>query len=226
MPRHVEADGSTNLNGSPTILLVMVPGMGMRAADFQANGFIAAVEQRRWPVMVTLPEPEADAYLDGSAEVRLLRDIEAAQRETGSSRVWMAGISLGCRAILGCVRLRPDLAEGLMLLTPYLASTGLVAEVARTGGLRRWAETGRERGEPDRAFLAWLATTPPATLPRILMGHAQEDRFANTATMLADLIPAERMIGVPGGHDWTSWISLWHLMLEQDPFGLAASVAV
>jgi pimeloyl-ACP methyl ester carboxylesterase len=226
MPRRVEAAGSTTLTGNPTILLVMVPGMGMQAGDFQAKGFIAAVEQRRWPVTVTTSEHKADAYLDGSVEVRLLRDIEEAQRATGTSRVWMAGISLGCRAILGCVRLRPDLAEGLLLLTPYLASTGLIAEVAGTGGLRRWAEMSRERDEPDRAFLTWLATTAPARLPWMLVGHAREDRFANTAAMLADLIPAERMIGVPGGHDWTSWTLLWHLMLEQDPFGLAASEIV
>jgi hypothetical protein len=93
----VEAGGSRKLNDSQMTLLVMVPGMGMRVGDLQSKGLITAVGQRRWPVTVKVLEPEADAYLDGSIEVCLLRDIEQAQRATGVSRVWLAGISLGCR---------------------------------------------------------------------------------------------------------------------------------
>jgi hypothetical protein len=40
--------------------------------------------------------------------------------------------------------------------------------------------------------------------PRMLVGHALDDRFANTAGMLADVIPGDQMISIPGGHDWTS----------------------
>jgi pimeloyl-ACP methyl ester carboxylesterase len=225
MPRQIKTSAGGRMSSDQAVLLAMVPGMGMCTGDLQARGFITAVEQRHWPVTITTLEPNADAYLDGLAEVRLLRDVEQAQRASGASRIWMAGISLGCRAILGCIRLRPDLAEGLMLLTPYLASTGLVAEVLRAGGLQSWADVNQGRDEPDRSFLAWLAATPPARLPQVLVGHALDDRFATTAAMLAGMVPEDRMISVPGGHDWASWTSLWHLMLERDPFGLTASVA-
>jgi pimeloyl-ACP methyl ester carboxylesterase len=204
-------------------LLALVPGMGIRQADFHARGLIAAVEQRQWPVAIATVDAGLDAYLDESIEARLLDGIDEARRAAGASRVWLGGISLGCLGILRCVRARPGVAEGLMLLTPYLASTGLVAEVVRAGGLRRWAAATRRR-DHDLAPLAWLATTPLSELPRMLVGHALGDRFAATAAIIAELLPADRAVSVAGEHDWTSWQQLWRLMLERDPFGQSASL--
>jgi pimeloyl-ACP methyl ester carboxylesterase len=202
----------------PEVLLVMVPGMGMQEADFHAKGLTTAVAQRGWPVTIAIVDPGVDSYLDNSVETRLLAGIAEATHTSGARRVWLAGISLGCQAILRAIRLRPDLAEGAMLLTPYLASTGLIAEADRAGGLRRWAATNRRRDQPERDFLAWLATASPAELPFLLIGRARIDRFASTATMLADLVPAGRLLTVSGEHDWASWTALWDLMLDQQPF--------
>ncbi len=226
MPPHADAAISPN-NRRPT-LLVLVPGMGMRAADFGANGMIAEVERRGWPVTVTAIDPGPDAYLDGSVEQQLLDGIEQARAAAGASRIWLAGVSVGCQGLLRCVRRRPDLVEGalvegLLLLTPYLASTGLIAEVVRRGGLRRWALSQPRIAKPEPAFLAWLATTP--ALPRMLVGQAEHDRFATTATLLAALIPDGRMISVPGQHDGVSWAALWRLMLDRDPFSQPMTVA-
>lgn len=202
----------------PDVLLVMVPGVNMRAADFHAYGLTTAVEQRGWRIAVATVDLELDAYLDGSVEVCLLDSIAEAQRAVGARRIWLAGISLGCQAILRCVRSQPDLAEGLILLTPYLASTGLIAEVNRAGGLRCWLAASGGRPKAERALLDWLAKTPSTLLPHMLLGHATRDRFAATTTMLADLIPADQVITVSGEHDWASWRALWHLMLDQHPF--------
>jgi pimeloyl-ACP methyl ester carboxylesterase len=221
MPPRVEAALGTD--GDRDTLLVMVPGIGMREGDFHARGLVAAVEQHCWPLAIATVDPGLDAYLDGSVEARLLDGIDEARRAAGVSRVWLAGISLGCQGILRCVRARPGVAAGLMLLTPYLASTGLIAEVVRAGGLRRWAAANRGREQAERALLAWLATTPPGELPPMLVGHALGDRFATTAAMLAELLPDGCALSVAGEHDWTSWQQLWRLMLQRDPFGLAAA---
>jgi pimeloyl-ACP methyl ester carboxylesterase len=208
------------------LLLVFVPGIGMDARDFEANGLTGAVRERSWPVATAIIDPGPDAYLDGSVATRLLDSIAAAQRAAGANRVWLAGISLGCQAILRCVRARPDLAEGLILVTPYLASTGLIAEVSRAGGLRRWAASNIGRNELERALLSWLAATPAAELPRILVGRAVADRFATTATLLADLLPDDQVTSVAGAHDWKSWRNLWNLILDQNPFESRRVVAI
>src|ERR1700722_8052453 len=94
--------------GGADILLVMVPGMGMTAADFDTEGVNDLVSQTGWPISVAAVDPGADAYLDGTLESRLLAGIAAARRGAGTARIWLAGISLGCQAILRCVRLQPD----------------------------------------------------------------------------------------------------------------------
>jgi pimeloyl-ACP methyl ester carboxylesterase len=199
------------------IVLAMVPGMGMQAGDFDTQGLNGAVAERGWPVAIATVDPGPDAYLDGSVETRLLDGIADARRATGATRVWLAGISLGCQGILRCVRVRPDLAEGLILLTPYLGSTGLIAEIVRTGGLRRWSIANAGRPEPERALLCWLATTPLTGLLPIFVGRALGDRFAATATMLEELLHPDQISSVPGAHDWASWRLLWGLILDQNP---------
>jgi pimeloyl-ACP methyl ester carboxylesterase len=206
-------------------VLVMVPGMGIEAGDFHTEGLIGAFEQRGWPAVIRTVDPGLDAYLDGSVETRLLEGIAEVQRDSGSKRIWLAGISLGCQAILRCVRLRPGLAEGLILLTPYLASTGLIAEIGKAGGIRRWSRSNIGREEPERALLTWLATTPLSELPHIFVGQALGDRFVATATMLADLLPVEQVMSVPGEHDWASWGGLWRMILDQNPFEQPAAAA-
>ncbi|WP_428537522.1 alpha/beta fold hydrolase [Rhodopila sp.] len=200
----------------------MVPGTGIRGTDFQAKGLIAAVDQQNWPMAIATVDPGLDAYLDGSVAARLLDGINQARHAAGASRVWLGGISLGCQGILRCVRARPGLADGLMLLTPYLASTGLIAEVVRAGGLRRWAATNPAQ-QPDRALLMWLATTPPSELPPILLGHALQDRFATTTAVMAEMLPDGRVVSVAGAHDWQSWQLLWRLMLQRNPFATPAA---
>jgi pimeloyl-ACP methyl ester carboxylesterase len=201
------------------ILLILVPGAGITAPDFEAQGFIDAINQRGDGISVVAIDPGMDAYLDGSVETRALAAIDQARREAGAARVWLAGISLGCQAILRCMRRRPGLAEGLILLTPYLASTGVIAEVSRAGGLRCWAETPGVAETQRDPLLSWLAAGPAEALSRILLGYARADRFAATATLLADLLPAHRVASVPGAHDWESWRELWRLVLDGKPFG-------
>jgi hypothetical protein len=136
----------------------------------------------------------------------------------------LAGISLGCQGILRCVRRQPALAAGLLLLTPYLANTGLIAEVVRSGGLRRWAASHQTPTQPEQSLLAWLGTAPGPSLPPMVVGHAERDRFATTALLLADVVPPGQMLSVPGPHDWTSWVPLWRQMLDRNPFNQKMAV--
>jgi hypothetical protein len=189
----------------------------MNGAEFAAEGLIDAVTRHDRGVRVHVVDPGTDAHLDGTATQRLLDGISAAHRDAGAARLWLAGISVGCQAILRCVRARPGLADGLILLTPYLASTGLIAQIGRAGGLTAWAGVAAEDTE-EASLLRWLATTPHADLPRILLGRARADRFAATATLLAELVPPEHVASVPGGHDWESWRALWDLLLARSGF--------
>ena len=90
----------------------MVPGMGMQGGGFPHHRDDRRGRAARLAGIGRDVDPGPDAYLDGSVEDRLLDGIAEAQSRDWRIRVWLAGISLGCQAILRCVRARPDLAEG------------------------------------------------------------------------------------------------------------------
>lgn len=205
------------------VLLVMVPGIGMTASDVGSQGLIGAAEASHRPIRIIVVDSGFDGYLDGSVETNLIATIARARDQFCPGRVWLTGISLGCQALLRCVKTQPDLAQGLILLTPYLASTGLIAEIARAGGLRAWSRANTGATEPERALMTWLAKTPMSALPSIFVGHAAADRFAMTAGLVAELLPADRVVTVPGAHDWASWKTLWQLILDRQPFGSVPS---
>ena len=117
---------------------------GHHRRDFDAKGLIwAGVEMRHWPVTTAVVDPGPDSYLDGSVEARLLDGISQARDAVLPNRLWLAGISLGCQGVLRCVRAQPDLAEGVILLTPYLANTGLIAQIVQPAACRAGRCQGR-----------------------------------------------------------------------------------
>lgn len=194
------------------VLLVMVPGAGIVAGDFAAQGLVDEATRRCPGLAVRAVDPGIESYLDGSVEQRLLAGIATVRCETGAARVWLAGISLGCQGILRGMRRSPGLADGIILMTPYLGSTGLIAEIAGAGGLRSWRPASPT---PEAAVLAWLAG---ARLPRTILGRVLADRFATTSDLLAALLPPEDVVAVAGGHDWPGWRALWPRILNREPF--------
>ena len=48
-------------------LLVILPGMGMKADDFVAHGFVSAVHVRGLPIDILAAQPELDTYLEGQS---------------------------------------------------------------------------------------------------------------------------------------------------------------
>ena len=66
---------------------------------------------------------------------------------------------------------------------------------------------------------AWLAQYTPEdkNYPEMLLAYGTEDRFARAHRLVADLLPEDRVVAVPGGHDWESWRVLWERLLGMTP---------
>ena len=107
--------------------------------------------------------------------------------------------------------------EGIVLLAPFLGTRGLIAEVTRAGGLHAWQPGAGAAEDEERRFLAWLReyrAGDPAW-PRVHLGYGTEDRYAPASAILAPLLPASRVVAVPGGHDWDTWLRLWDALLDR-----------
>jgi len=197
-------------------LLVMLPGAGMKAQEFVEHGFVAALRARAIPVDVVIADAHADLYLDGSILERLRADVILPAMGRGYDALWMLGISLGGMGALGYAREHPRQIEGILLLAPFLGVPGMIAEVRRAGGLAHW-QPGSVAGDRERAVLAWLREPGPGP-PLLFLGYGRGDRFAAGHALLAERLPAARVVTEKGGHDWETWAKLWQQILDRQPF--------
>ena len=61
-----------------------------------------------------------------------------------------------------------------------------------------------------------------AGLPPVYLGFGDADRYAAPSRMLARGLPPERVVVLPGGHDWPTWLQLWRVLLAKLPFAVTA----
>ncbi|HXZ02373.1 MAG TPA: alpha/beta hydrolase [Stellaceae bacterium] len=202
------------------VLLVMLPGVGMEPEDFAAHGFIAAVRSRGLPVDIIAVGADLDLYLDQTIAADIDGALIAPARAEGYRRIWLLGLSLGGMGALLYARAHGASIDGVILLAPFLGTPGMVAEVARAGGLACWQPGEIAADDGERALLGWLkdyaAALPPR--PTLYLGYARGDRFAEGHALLAARLPAEQVVVGEGGHDWQSWERLWRQVLDKRPF--------
>lgn len=202
------------------VLLVMLPGVGIEAADFADHGLIASLHGRGLPVDVAAVRPALDHYLDGTIAAALHDTVVAPAQAAGYARIWLLGISLGGMGALLYASAASAPVEGIVLLAPFLGTQGTVAEVAAAGGLPTWLPENSSATDAERRMLLWLKEflTKPAATPAIYLGYGRDDRFARGHTLLADRLPRDRVITADGGHDWPTWAALWRTLLDAEPF--------
>jgi pimeloyl-ACP methyl ester carboxylesterase len=206
------------------ILLVVLPAAKALPQDLVDEGFIGVIRDRGLPVDAAVVDAPADYYLERNVGERLAADFITPMRAKGYRRLWLMGMSVGGMGCIAYAHKHAAEVEGTILLAPFLCARGLVAQILRAGGLGRWQPGALAMDDEDAGLLFWLkqyrADAPQ--LPAIYLGFGSEDRFAATSQMLAQQLPAERVVSVPGQHDSRTWLGLWKLLLEKNPFGVEA----
>ncbi len=198
------------------VLLIMLPGVGMAAAEFAAQGMVAAV-QALGAIDVIAVQPALEFYLDGDLAAALQREVITPALAGAQKRVWLLGISLGGMGALLYASAYPEHVEGVVLLAPFLGTKGFVAEVAKAGGLRAWTGQNSVGTNMEQKLLVWLqnyVARPPARQV-LYLGYGGQDRFAPGHRLLGDCLPADCVITAPGGHDWESFVPLWRALLAR-----------
>lgn len=200
------------------VLVVMLPGAGFGPSDFAERGFVSDLD--RWGgrvrgVVANIPETR---YLDGDIAPWLHETCIAPARREGTERLWLLGISLGGMGALMSLRAGLAQVEGLMLLSPFLATRGSIASVVRAGGLKEWTPPPVGPADVEIGFLTWLKSSPLIPIP-VHLGCGLDDRYVPASQLLAAQLPPSRTYFTQGGHDWLTWSRLWRSMLDSNPFG-------
>lgn len=201
-------------------LLVMLPGAHLLPSDFARHGFLEDLHARGGPVDAIAAGLKPDDYLDGDVGARLHRAVIAPALERGYKRLWLLGISLGGMGAMLYARAHKARVDGIILLAPFLATRGTIAEVIAAGGLAAWEPGPLSRTDIERGLLAWLKSRPFArgARPRLLLGYGGADRYADASRLLAAHMPPDQIAVAEGGHDWPTWTTLWRRLLDATPF--------
>lgn len=199
------------------ILLLMLPGAKNTPQQLVENGFIRALRERNFPVDVLALDAHVDLYLDRDDIERLLHHALDEIRAQGYRRIWLLGISLGGSGAMICATQRTPEIEGVILLAPFLGTRGLIAEVEAAGGLHHWQAGEIGSRDHERALIEQIQRSPldSQEFPTICLGYGSEDRYRGASILLSERLPQHRVTVMSGGHDWETWIALWHALLNK-----------
>jgi pimeloyl-ACP methyl ester carboxylesterase len=202
------------------ILLLMLPGAKNTPQQLVENGFIRALRERDLPVDVLALDAHVDLYLERADIERVLHHALDQVRAQGYRRIWLLGISLGGSGAMICTTQRTPEIEGVFLLAPFLGTRGLIAEAEAAGGLRRWQAGEIGSRDHERALLEHIrrGSLEAGSFPPIYLGYGSEDRYRGASMMLSEHLAPHRVSVIPGGHDWETWINLWRILLDKQPF--------
>lgn len=198
-------------------LVVMLPGAHIRLGDFESEGFVPALRERSWPADAVALGLDLADYVEPDFPARLHDCVVAPALRQGYARISLMGISLGGMGALLYAGAHPELTGGVILLAPFLATRGTIAEVVAAGGLGAWEPDPHVPANVERGLLAWLKSPAfkAAIRPRLILGYGTEDRFAEASMLLAGVMPPDRVIAAAGGHDWPTWVRLWRRILDE-----------
>jgi pimeloyl-ACP methyl ester carboxylesterase len=207
VPLHTESYPAS-ATGPASTLLVLMPGRGDAATAFAEHGFIADLRAAGMAVDVVAPDASMGYYMKETIVERMWTDVLAPARQR-YKQIWLVGVSMGGLGSLIIASRLPGAVDRLILLSPYLGPNSLIRDIEAAGGPARWTPT--DLGNPYQRVWKWLQQyrQPGAAVPPMTLGFARQESMAPGHRMLAQLLPADRVFEVDGGHGWASWRQLW-----------------
>ncbi|PZR16575.1 MAG: alpha/beta hydrolase [Archangium gephyra] len=210
--------------GGSKCLVVLLPGVGDKAENFEKYGFIEAVRARGLSVDLIAAEATYGYYAKGVLVERLGADVVLPAQGTGYAQTWVMGASMGGMGTLLYSRDHAKEISGIFMLAPFLGDPAIAEEVKKAGGLSKWqappAAATVTEDNYQREVWRWLqaVTDGREPGPRVYLGWGTEDRLAPQATVLSEALPPERIFPVPGPHKWAIWKTSFDKFLDSSDF--------
>ncbi|MFK7742449.1 MAG: alpha/beta fold hydrolase [Planctomycetota bacterium] len=196
-------------------LVVLLHGIHDGPDDFTRHGFVERIQSANPELDVIAVDGHLGYYIRGLLAERVHQDIVKPYRER-YDHIWLVGISLGGLGAMTYAADYPHSVDGVVLLAPFLGSAEVIDEVRAAGGVRSWTAREREHAEDPMQRLAYDAWSWARTLaehaaesPIVYLGFGETDRFVNAHNLLAEALPADRVLTHDGGHDWSTWTPLF-----------------
>lgn len=192
-------------------LVVLLPGRFNKPEEFERQGIVEIVRQKRPHARVAAPDLHLGYYVDRIPHTCLHEEIVRPARLRGE-RVTLMGVSMGgLGSLIYTLRYPHELKEVLML-APFVGEDDLMDEIEAAGGIENWHPgeiVPRNKEEGIKKFWVemknqWHANGGPPVPMKIITGrddrHLTSNRFF-TRSFLQEHQFAE----IDGGHNWTCW---------------------
>ena len=202
-------------------LVIVLPGFGADAKDLQKHGIADAVHKHWSEADVLLTSATFAYYTRHNIISRLDEDVVGPARRQGYKQIWLAGASVGAMGVLFYEYAHPGEMTGLVLLAPWLGSSGTLDEIRNADGVRGWdagsvpaaVDDDNYQHELWRVVKRW--SDDRASAARVWMICGTDDRMLPTARLLAPAIPRSHYLELPGGHHWDTFVAATGKIIEQ-----------
>jgi pimeloyl-ACP methyl ester carboxylesterase len=212
--------GTELLSGSEQplrLLIIYLPGNGDAADAFKRNGLVSPIGDRQISADIVGVDAHLGYYQNGSVIERLKQDVIDPAKKRGYDRIWLVGNSLGAYGSLLYASRYPADISGIVLLGAYAGERGIIREIDGAGGLNTWEPGTIVEKDWERQLWTWLKRYRghASEYPPVYLGYGRWDRFTYAQDLLATALPADRVVVIPGGHDWSTWKKAWSLLFEK-----------
>lgn len=201
-------------------LIVFLRGRGGSHQSFSRAGWVDAVRSHGMNFTVVAPNTHFGYYRERTLVGRLRDEVVAPVCCEDQQELWLVGVSMGGLGALLYLREESEDVSGVVLISPFLGSENLTAEIEAAGGLRAWDPGEPREDEWDRDLWLWLKvfSAEPGT-PPLILAFGEEDRYEASHRLLAAVLPPERVITKPGGHHNRVFTELWLAVLDRGLLG-------
>lgn len=196
-------------------LVVLLPGRFDEAEDFARRRFPEIADEAGGTFDLVAVDAHLGYYRDGAIAARLEADVIRPARARGYERIWLAGISMGGLGAIIYGDLHPGGVDGVFLIAPYLGPDDGATAVAAAGGLSAWTPPPGPRDALGFADRIWAGAKDLVGRPQpVVLACGRDDKLATTHRVLAAALPPDRVLVLPGGHDWEPWQAAWRAFVE------------
>ncbi|HEX2055063.1 MAG TPA: alpha/beta hydrolase-fold protein [Nitrospiraceae bacterium] len=196
-------------------LLVLLPGIGDSAEDFERHGFVDLVRRLDWPVDILMVDAHYGYYADRTVLEELHTGVFLPAKAYGYRHTWLAGISLGGFGALLYASRYPRDVTGVVAMAPFLGRRELIEQIGRAGSLAAWTDEDAEKEDYPKQLWQWLRRSlEEHSGPKLYLAFGERDPFASAQRLLAASLSRQQVFIESGAHDWATWRRLWARFLS------------
>ncbi|MDI1308691.1 MAG: alpha/beta hydrolase [Methylotenera sp.] len=196
-------------------LIILLPGAYQHPEDFIEQGFVSALQERKLAVDLIMAELEFSHIADQTALTEIHSELIQVAITKGYKSIWLAGISIGGYVAIAYANRYPAGLTGLLLLAPYPGNRITTGKLASAGGVQAWTPEFIPSDDVELGNWSWLKTHATATNIEVYLGYGEDDRFAESYLMMAEMMCEDRVNKIAGEHTWPVWQRLWQNFLDK-----------